>query len=142
MTGRHGTGRGSRLEVTRLPGGGGFARPDRRGRGGDRGSVTVEAAIGLSTLVVVMALCVAGLAAMVAQVRTTDAAGEAARLAARGDETAARAVVERLAPSGSELQLTGSALVTARVVAPPLGGLLPGIRLGATAVAMREPDAP
>jgi hypothetical protein len=28
------------------------------------------------------------------------------------------------------------------VVAPPLGGLLPGIRLGATAVAMREPAEP
>lgn len=109
---------------------------------GDRGSVTVEAAIGLSVVVVVMALCVAGLAAMVAQVRTTDAAGEAARLAARGDEAAARAVVERLAPSGSELRLSGSELVTARVVAPPLGGLLPGIRLGATAIAMREPDVP
>lgn len=104
--------------------------------------MTVEAAIGLSALVVVMALCVAGLAAMVAQVRATDAAGEAARLAARGDEAAARAVVERLAPSGSELQLSGTALITAHVVAPPLGGLLPGLRLGATAIAMREPDLP
>jgi Flp pilus assembly protein TadG len=110
--------------------------------GSERGSVTVEAAIGLSTLVVVLALCVAGLAAMVAQVRTTDAAGEAARLAARGDDAAAHAVVDRLAPSGSELRLTGSTLVTAQVVAPPLGGLLPGIRLGATAVAMREPAEP
>lgn len=108
----------------------------------DRGSVTVEAAIGLSALVVVRALCVAGLAAMVAQVRATDAAGEAARLAARGDEAAARAVVERLAPSGSELQLSGTALITAQVVAPPLGGLLPGLRLGATAIAMREPGLP
>lgn len=104
--------------------------------------MTVEAAIGLSALVVVMALCVAGLAAMVAQVRATDAAGEAARLAARGDEAAARAVVERLAPSGSELQLSGTALITAQVVAPPLGGLLPGLRLGATAIAMREPGLP
>jgi hypothetical protein len=108
---------------------------------GDRGSVTIEAAIGLATLVVVMALCVAVLAAMVAQVRTTDAAGEAARLAARGDEAGARAVVERLAPGGSELQLSGSGMVTARVVAPA-GALLPGIRLGATAVAVREPDVP
>lgn len=141
--GRVPAGRRAALGVVGRAGSRRSTRPGRRWvRGRDRGSVTVEAAIGLSSLVVVMALCLAGLAAMVAQVRTTDAAGEAARLAARGDEAAARAAVERLAPSGSELRLSGSALVTAQVAAPPLGGLLPGLRLGAMAVAMREPAEP
>lgn len=106
----------------------------------ERGSVTVEAAVALSALVVVLALCLAGIAAMLAQLQAEDAAGEAARLAARGDGAAAQAAVERLAPAGSVLTLSGQDLVTARVVAPPLGSLLPGIRIGATAFAAREPE--
>lgn len=107
--------------------------------GGERGSVTVEAAVALSALVVVLALCLAGIGAMLAQLRAADAAGEAARLAARGDDAGARAAVERLAPAGSVLALSGQGLLTARVEAPPLGALLPGIRVGVTVFAAREP---
>lgn len=96
----------------------------------------------LSALVVVAALCLAGFAAVIAQVRASDAAGVAARLAARGDETAARAAALHLAPAGSGLTLTGGDLVTARIEAPPLGGLLPGLRVGASAIAAREPAVP
>jgi hypothetical protein len=102
--------------------------------------VTVEAAIALSALVVVLTLCLAGVAAMVAQLRVTDAAGEAARLAARGDNDAARSAVAALAPAGSDLHVSGGDLVTALVAAPPLGALLPGVRLRASAVAAREPS--
>lgn len=117
-------------------------RDGSSGSGGvpDRGSVTVEAAVALSALVMVLALCLAAMSAMVAQVRVTDAAGEAARLAARGDEEAAKRAVAELAPSGATLTLSGDDLVTARVSAVPVGGLLPGLRLVATAVAAREPE--
>lgn len=104
----------------------------------DRGSVTVEAAVALSALLVVLALCLAGLAAFLAQLRAADAAAVAARLAARGDEAAAREAVAQLAPAGSVLAIDGGALITARVQAPPLGGLLPGVQIHTSAVAARE----
>ncbi len=107
----------------------------------DRGSVTVEAAVALAALAVVLTLCLAGIAAMIAQVRVTDAAGEAARLAARGDRAAAQRAVQDLAPAGSVLTISGDDMLTARVSAPPLGGLLPGIDVRAQAVAAREPGA-
>lgn len=117
-------------------------RPDRGVRDGsspsERGSVTVEAAVALSAIVVVLMLCLAGIGCLVTAVRVTDAAGEAARLAARGDQAAARSAVQQLAPAGSTLSLSDGDPVTARVSAPPLGGLLPGIHVGATAVAARE----
>ena len=49
----------------------------------------MEAAFGVAVLVVVLTLCLAGIAAMSMQVRCIDAAREAARLAARGDERSA-----------------------------------------------------
>lgn len=105
----------------------------------ESGSVTVETAVALSAIMVVLAMCLAGLACLTAALRVTDAAGQAARLAARGDRAGAQLVVQRLAPAGSALSLSGDDLVTAVVTAPPLGGLLPGVRVGATAVAAREP---
>lgn len=107
----------------------------------DRGSVTIEAAVALSAIVLVLALCLAGIGCLITALRVTDAAGEAARLAARGDDDAARTVVQRLAPAGSALLLSDGDPVTARVTAPPLGGLLPGVHIEASAVAAREPDA-
>ena len=53
---------------------------------GDRGAATVEAAFAIAALVVVLVLCAGGLTALSMQVRCIDAAREAARLAARGDD--------------------------------------------------------
>jgi hypothetical protein len=123
----------------------GLARALRRVPAGtprrDGGSVTVEAAVALASLMAVLMLCLAGIACLIAAVRVTDAAGEAARLAARGDDEAARAAVSQLAPAGSVLSLSGGDFVTAQVAAPPLGHLLPGIHVEATAVAAREPES-
>ena len=107
----------------------------------DRGAVTVEAALGLAVLALVLAMCLAGIGCALTQVRCSDAAREAARLAGRDDLAGAQAAVAELAPGGATLSLGGSGeLVSASVSAAPLGGLLPGVRLGATAVAAREPD--
>jgi hypothetical protein len=97
----------------------------------------VEAAFGVATLVVVLMLCLAGIAAVSMQVRCIDAAREAARLAARGDERSAVAAAHGVAPSGAALQLRRDgdfvvATVTAR------SNLLPALRLTATAVAAIE----
>lgn len=105
----------------------------------DGGAVTVEAAIGVGSIVIVLGFCLAALSCMVAAMRMADAAGEAARLAARGDRSGASAAVAALAPSGAVLELSsGGPAVTARVAAAPWGGLLPGVRLHAVAVAARE----
>lgn len=107
------------------------ADPDPEG-----GSVTVEAAVALAAIVLVLAMCLAGIGCLITALRVTDAAGEAARLAARGEPAAARAVVEQLAPDGSVLTLSvDDDLVTAALVAAPLGGLLPTVRISAVAVA-------
>lgn len=85
-----------------------------------------------------LAMCVAGLSAVGAQVRCVDAAREAARLAARGDESAASEVAGRIAPDGAavELRWDGS-LVVARVSSRP--PMLFGVTVGARAVAAAEP---
>jgi hypothetical protein len=101
--------------------------------------VTIEAAIGLAVLALVVAACLAGIACLVAQLRCADAAREAARLAARGDDAGAVQAVSALAPAGAALSLTGGEVVTATVTAAPVGGLLPGVVISASASASREP---
>ncbi|WP_272942850.1 TadE family type IV pilus minor pilin [Mycolicibacterium phlei] len=102
---------------------------------GDRGGVTVEAALATAALAVVLALCVAGVAAVSTHVRCVDAAREAARLAARGDD--GTTVARSLAPDGAGVQIRYDgdfvvATVTAR-------SLLPGLTVAGRAVAAREP---
>ena len=108
----------------------------------DRGSVTVEAAVGLAALTLVLAACLAGLACVLAQLRCADAAREAARLAARGDRPAAEAAARDLAPDGAAVSFSESGgLVSVTVSAPPAGGLLPGIEISGEASAAREGGA-
>jgi hypothetical protein len=98
----------------------------------------VEAAIGVVTLVSVLVLCLAGVTAVSMQIRCIDAAREAARLAARGDERSAVSTARRIAPSGAVVQLRGDgdfvvATVTAR------SALLPALDITATGVSAAEP---
>ena len=107
--------------------------------GPDRGSVTVEAALVLAVLVVVVASCLAGIGCVVAQMRCADAAREAARLAGRGDGAAAAAAVAAIGPSGAVLSLAvGDELVTATVSVGAVSGLLPGVTIRATASAAND----
>jgi hypothetical protein len=87
-------------------------------------------------VVVVLLLCVAGLTAVATQVRCIDAAREAARLAARGDDAAARSI----APAGAVLHLRRDGeVVVARVTAT--AALLPGLTIAAEAVSAVEPGS-
>lgn len=107
---------------------------------GDRGAVTVEAAIALFALVAVLALSFTGIVAVSDQLRCTDAAREAARLAARGEPGRAREAVARIAPEGARLDLTTQdGGITVVVHAEPAGGLLPGVQLRGEAFAVPEP---
>lgn len=81
-------------------------------------------------------LCGSGITALSLQVRCIDAAREAARLAARGDDAALGAAT-RLAPAGASVDVRREggyliAKVTARSV------LLPGLVIGGEAVALAE----
>lgn len=113
------------------------------GPGDDQGTVTVEAALALCSLVVVLALMLAGVSAVAAQLRCVDAAREAARLTARGEQPRGEDLARRLAPQGAVVQVSVQGdEVTAQVSADPLAGLLPGIEIEAQAVAMLEPALP
>ena len=88
---------------------------------------------------VVLVLCAAGLTALSMQVRCIDAAREAARLAARGDDDDAMQAVENLAPFGAKLDLRREGgFVVASVGADSI--LLPGITIRARMVAAVEPS--
>lgn len=114
--------------------------PYQRMAGADRGSVTVEGALALCSLVVVFALLLAGTAAISGQLRCTDAAREAARLIARGQPSLAAEAVRGLAPSGAVLEVSGEGRTVAVTVrADPAGGLLPGVTVAASAHAELEP---
>jgi hypothetical protein len=97
----------------------------------------VEAAFGVATLVAVLMLCLAGITAVSMQVRCIDAAREAARLAARGDESAALTAARGVAPAGAVVQLRrDGGFVVATVTARPK--LLLALHLTATGVAALE----
>ena len=71
--------------------------------GDDRGSVTAEFAIVLPVLVLLIAFGVGALSATSARVRLEDAAADAARLVARGDDRAAAAEAVTRAVGGARL---------------------------------------
>ncbi|WP_280454854.1 TadE family type IV pilus minor pilin [Nocardia brasiliensis] len=94
--------------------------------GDDSGSVTVEAAIALATVIVAVVLCLGALLA--------------ARLAARGDEANALTAAHRVAPPSADISLRiEGTYVIARVTAR--APLLPLLTLHADAVATREPGS-
>jgi hypothetical protein len=99
----------------------------------------VEAAFGVATLVAVLVLCLAGITAVSMQVRCIDAAREAARLAARGDERSAVAAARVVAPGGAVVQLRRDGQFVVATVAVR-SNLLPALRITATGVSVVEPS--
>jgi hypothetical protein len=99
----------------------------------------VEAALGVVTLVAVLVLCLAGVTAVSMQIRCIDAAREAARLAARGDERSAVAAARGIAPGGALVQLRRDGeFIVATVIAR--SNLLPALGITATGVSAVEPS--
>lgn len=106
---------------------------------GDHGMVTVETAIALSALVVVLGLALAGIVAVTDQLRCIDAAREAARLTARGEPDQGRAAAARIAPRGAaiDIRVDGDA-VSVEVRAAPIP-MLSGLTTAGHAYAVAEP---
>lgn len=115
--------------------------PGRRDRGEpDRGAVTVEAAWGVGSIVAVFLLVLAGMSMVIGQLRCTDAAIEAARLVARGEQYKASEAMAELAPAGAKLAVSvQSGNVRTEVTARPLGSVVPGHWLKGRAFAVMEP---
>lgn len=110
-------------------------------RRSDTGTATAELAACLPVLVLVLAVALTAVGAAGTRVRLQDAAREAARLAARGDDPSAQQVAARIAP-GARLQLRvrgGEVVATLRATVHPLTDLLPGLTVTETAVAAVEP---
>ena len=85
-----------------------------------------------------LVLCLAGITAVSMQVRCVDAAREAARLAARGADTAALDAARRIAPDGARILVRRDGdFFVATVVAH--SKLLPTLDIGAKAVSSAEP---
>ncbi|WP_421843678.1 TadE family type IV pilus minor pilin [Mycobacterium sp.] len=85
-----------------------------------------------------MALCLSGITAVSMQVRCVDAAREAARLAARGDEQLALEVARRIAPPAALVRVRRDGeFFVATVVAH--SNLLPSLDIGARSVSAVEP---
>lgn len=102
----------------------------------DRGSATAELAVALPAVAIVLAICVWGVQLAAVQVRMQDAAGLAARAAARGDDPGVAAVAHP--GSGLSTWVDGE-LVCARAsveVASPVG--LPPVPVAAVACSLRE----
>lgn len=94
---------------------------------GSRGSVTAEMAVALPTLVLMVAAGIWLVSAVLAQARCVDAAREAARALARGDDlSVARQAARRTAPAGASVTISVSGRlveVTVRGSVAPIGGL-------------------
>lgn len=100
----------------------------------------MEAALALCSLVFVLALVLAAVSAVAAQLRCVDAAREAARLTARGEQDRAEELARRIAPRDAVVAVTVRGdEITARVSANPVAGLLPGVEVEAEAAAVLEP---
>jgi hypothetical protein len=110
----------------------------------DGGMATAELAVVLPTLVLVIAAALTMISVVLAQLRCVDAAREAARSAARGEPAAVvRSVASQAAPAGASVEIRpggDEVRVTVSSRAGRAGGLLPVIRVSASAVALREPE--
>lgn len=111
-------------------------------RARDGGAVTAELAIGMVSVVALLGLVLALVAAGVAQIRCTDAARVGVRAASLGqDDDAVALVVRRVAGAAAAATVVrGGGWVDVSVTVPVLGGgVVDGVRARAVAGLPAEP---
>ncbi|WP_278314350.1 TadE family type IV pilus minor pilin [Lolliginicoccus levis] len=100
--------------------------------------MTVETALAMAILVMVIGMCVGVLGVGASYVRCIDAAREVALVAARDEQGRAVDAGARLAPGDATISIADDGmLVTARVTLRP--AMLPGLTLTAESIAAIEP---
>jgi Flp pilus assembly protein TadG len=115
----------------------------RRRAGGDRGSFTVELAVGLPALMFLLSVGLTIVVATTTKAQCVDAAREAALAASRGAD--GQAAGARVAPRGATIAITDAGetvTATVRVPVRALGVRIPLVMVDARAVAAVEPGAP
>lgn len=100
---------------------------------------TVEAAIALAALIVVVVCSVGAILVVGQQVQCIDAAREAARLAARGDSARAQEVAAVVGPAGASVAVRIEGDVAVATVRAE-SALFPLVSVSATAVSAMEPE--
>ncbi|NLT25246.1 MAG: pilus assembly protein [Microbacteriaceae bacterium] len=114
-------------------------RPRLRRLAAERGSVAVEFAVALPAVVLVLGLAIGAVVAAGVQVRVDDAAGEAARLSARGDDPGA--ALGGVGGGAAVEVWDAGELRCARVTAPVrLLGVAVGATAAGTSCALRDVD--
>jgi hypothetical protein len=105
----------------------------------ERGSATAEFAVAMPGVVLLLLVGLTAVAALIAKVECVDAAREAARTAARGDNGVAAGT--RAAPTHAHVSVSTGESVRATVTAPviPLGSVLSSLTVSGSAVAEAEP---
>ena len=113
----------------------------RRRPGRDRGSSTVELAVGLPTLIAMLLTGLAFIAAVTAKGQCLDAAREGVLAGSRGEPAVPAAA--RVGPAGAEVEVTfgeKELTVKVRTRVRVLGSLVPAIPVEVSVVGAREPD--
>ncbi len=103
--------------------------------------VSVEAAFAIAAIITALLVGVGTVLAVAAHVRCVDAARETARLAAQGDSVRALTTGRSVAPGGADIAIRMDGERVVVTVHAELS-LLPGVDLGASAVAAMEPVVP
>ncbi|KXP07649.1 pilus biosynthesis protein TadE [Tsukamurella tyrosinosolvens] len=98
----------------------------------------MEAAFAVASLIAVLVLSVGAVVGVTAHVRCVDAAREAARLSARGDDARVAKAVSEVGPPGATSTVSRDGDTVTVVVRAPVA-LLPGLTVSASAVAAVEP---
>jgi hypothetical protein len=112
-----------------------------RSRRRDDGMVTAELAACLPVLVLLLAVALSAVSVASVRVRAMDAAREAARAAARGDQATALALARAAAPgAGVRISVAGGEVTAIATVQGQLPvPFLPSVTVSERAVAAREP---
>lgn len=105
----------------------------------DAGAVTAELAVALPAVLLVLAACLGGLRIGAEQIRLADAAGIAARSAARHDPAATTAALIRELGGSTVTVTRGSGILCARLERrAPLLGAVGAVPLAARSCALEE----
>ena len=109
-----------------------------RGSGSDRGAVTAEFVVVLPAVLIVLVMIIGSILIATQQLTLTSAAGDVARLEARGDAAGASLRLSQLMPGVSVARQSLGPLHCVALSARPGAGLLTALQISASGCAARS----